>query len=100
MTTAAVQSKLNDVELDVNQIQSRLNQLERQEWWRWSIAFVIMLALTFGLFALSMPITEARNWAEQTELNIGLRGLLALVLLFDVFVVYQQMLIMRTLSHH
>ncbi len=83
------------MELDVNQTQARLDQLERREWWHWSIAFVVMLALTFGLFALSIPIAGERNWMEQTELNIGLRGLLALVLLFDIFVVHQQMLITR-----
>ena len=94
MMTAAPQSKLRE-ELDVNQTQSRLNQLERQEWWRWSIAFVVMLALTFGLFVLSVPGAVERNWVEQSELNTGLRGLLALVLLFDVFVVYQQMLITK-----
>ncbi len=94
MMTAAPQSNLRE-ELDVNQTQARLDQLERQEWWRWSIAFVVMLALTFGLFVLSVPGAGERNWVEQSELNTGLRGLLALVLLFDVFVVYQQMLITK-----
>ena len=55
MMTAAPQSNLRE-ELDVNQTQARLDQLERQEWWRWSIAFVVMLALTFGLFVLSVPV--------------------------------------------
>lgn len=54
-----------------------------------------MLALTFGLFVLSVPVIGGRNWVEQAELNIGLRALLALVLLFDVFVVHQQVLITR-----
>jgi PilZ domain len=82
-----------DAELNLTQAQARLDQLARYEWWRWSIAFVVMLALTFGLFVLSVP--GGRDWVEQTELNIGLRALLALVLLFDVFVVHQQVLITR-----
>ena len=85
-------SKLSELEFDLDQTQSRLNRLERHEWWRWCVAFVIMLALTFGLFALSIPI-GGRTWVEQAELNAGLRSLLALVLLFDVFVIYQQVLI-------
>lgn len=95
MITTAPRPKLDGVELDLNHTQARLDHLERHEWWRWSIAFVVMLILTFGLFALSTPGVGGRNWVEQTELNIGLRGLLALVLLFDVFVVHQQMLITR-----
>lgn len=84
-----------DADLSLLQAQSRLDRLERHEFWRWSVAFVVMLALTFGLFALSIPVIGGRNWVEQSELNIGLRALLALVLLFDVFVVYQQVLITR-----
>jgi hypothetical protein len=95
MITAAPQSKLDGVELDVNRTQARLDQLEQQEWWRWSIALFVMLALTFGLFALSMSLRGGLNWQEQAQLNITLRGLLALVLLFDVFIVYQQLLITR-----
>jgi PilZ domain len=95
MKTAALRSRVNDMELDPNQTQSRLDQLERHEWWRWSVAVVVMLALTFGLLALSIPVIGGRDWAELTELNIALRGLLALILLFDIFVIYQQMLITR-----
>ncbi len=54
-----------------------------------------MLALTFGLFVLSVPVIGERNWMEQAELNIGIRALLALVLLFDIFVIHQQVLITR-----
>lgn len=95
MITAAQRSKLKDMELDLNQTQARLDRLERHEWWRWSLAFVVMLALTVGLFILSIPAVGGRGPAEQMELNIGLRALLALVLLFDVFVVHQQVLITR-----
>jgi len=95
MTTAASQSKLDSVELNSNQTQAQLDRLERHEWWRWSIAFVVMLALTFGLFALSMSVRGGLNWTEQAQLNIVLRGLFALVLLFYIFVVYQQVLITR-----
>jgi hypothetical protein len=95
MIAADPRVKLNYMELSPDQTQSRLNRLERHEWWRWSATFVVMLALTVGLFALSLPGNGGRNWSEQMELNIALRGLLALVLLFDVFVVYQQILIAR-----
>ena len=36
-------------------IQAGLERLERQEWWRWATALLIMLALSFGVFALTLP---------------------------------------------
>lgn len=95
MTTTTPRSEPNSVELDLNQTQVRLEQLERQEWWRWSIAFLVMFALTVGLFVLAIPVAGGRNWIEQAALNSALRGLLALILVFDVFVIYQQVLITR-----
>jgi hypothetical protein len=95
MATAAPRLEPSRVELNLNQTQVRLDQLERQEWWRWVIAFIVMFALTVGLFVLAIPVAGGRNWIEQAELNSALRGLLALILVFDVFVVYQQMVITR-----
>lgn len=92
---AAKRAKPNNVEPNSDLTQSRLNRLERHEWWRWSMAFVVMLALTAALFVLSLPAIGGRSRLEQTELNIALRGLLALVLLFDIFVVYQQVMITK-----
>ena len=51
MITAAPRLTLGCVELDSHQTHARLAKLEKQEWLRWSIAFVVMLALTLGLLA-------------------------------------------------
>lgn len=77
-----------DVQTNVKEMQARLGRLERQEWWRWVLAFAVMLALTAGVFAVSIPVS--RNYLDEMQLSVGLRGLLGLVLLFDVFVVHQQ----------
>jgi hypothetical protein len=96
MITIASRSRLDDVGLELNHTLSQLDQLERSEWWRWSVAFVVMLTLTLGLFALSLPTIGGRSWSEQWELGIALRGLLGFVLLFEVFSVYQQTLTSRS----
>lgn len=77
------------IQLNIDEMQKRLNRLERNEWWRWTLAFVVMIALTIGLFALSIPV--ARNAFDQMQVNIAVRSLLGLVVLFDIFVVHQQM---------
>ncbi len=71
-----------------------LKHLDRRDWWRWATVGAISLLLTFGVFALSLP-TLQRDIAEQREIDIGVTGLFALVLLFDIYAVYQQILIGR-----
>lgn len=95
MLSPAIKAKLDAVEVDIRQTQAGLDRLERNEWWRWFIAFIIMLALVFGLFVLSMSIGVKLDWEEQERLRACLRGLLGLVLLFSVFVVHQQRLISK-----
>ncbi len=79
-----------------------LKHLDRRDWWRWATVGVISLLLTSGVFVLSMP-TLQRDIAEQREIDIGVTGLFALVLLFDIYAFYQQLVIgrlRRELSKH
>lgn len=78
----------DEIQVNLQDVQARLDKLERHDWIRWVLAFAVMLALTAGLFALSMPVGQSA--IDQQQLNLTVRGLLGLVLLFDVFVVHQQ----------
>jgi hypothetical protein len=73
---------------------ARLESLERWEWWRWGTVFVISLALTLGLFSLRYPNIRP-DIVSASDLDRTLWGLLALVLLFDFFALYQQFKISR-----
>lgn len=81
-------------EMDLRATHARLTQLERGEWFRWGAVIVISLALTLGLLVLSLPAARPDSLG-QDQLDLGIRGLLALVLLFDVFAIHQQVLITR-----
>ncbi len=77
-------------------IRRRLRRLERQDWWLWATAVLIMLLLSFAIFSLSFPgIFREENPFYWLQLDIAVRGLFGLVLLFSVFVIYQQVLIKR-----
>lgn len=93
MTAKIRRSEQEEAQQSLVEMQARLDRLERHDWWRWALAFVVMLALTAGLFALSVPV--GRDMLDQLQLNIGVRSLLGLVLLFDVFVIHQQLLMKR-----
>jgi hypothetical protein len=78
----------------IREMQAGLEKLEHREWWRWATALLIMLLLTFGVFSLSLPQVR-KDTFTAIQLDLAVRGLFALVLLFDLFVIYQQVLITR-----
>ncbi len=75
-------------------LRSGLRKIERREWWLWFAAVLVTLLLTSGLVSFVLPVLheEQFDWLELTH---SVRGLVGLVLLFDVYVIYQQLLIFR-----
>jgi diguanylate cyclase (GGDEF)-like protein/PAS domain S-box-containing protein len=71
-------------------------QIEGREWWLWSLAVVVTLVLTFGIVSLTYfqlhPQAEGTYW---TDLKEWVRGLACVVLLFDVYTLYQHMQLQR-----
>lgn len=77
-------------------IQAGLKRLERRDWWLWWGAVVVMLLLTLAVVSLTLP-TLFREEESFFRFNMtqAVRGLVALVLLFNVYTIYQQILIKR-----
>ncbi len=71
-------------------------QLEGREWWLWGFAVTVTLLLTTGIIFLAFFGDQSENnpsyWFVLRE---WVRGLAALVLLFDVYTVYQHMQLLR-----
>src|SRR5229473_8286127 len=86
--------KENNSAANLQELQAGMERLERREWWRWAAALVIMLLLTLSVFSLSLP-GMGKDTSKEDQLGVAVRGLFALVLLFDVFAIYQQVLITR-----
>jgi two-component system, cell cycle sensor histidine kinase and response regulator CckA len=73
-----------------------LRQIEYRQWWLWASAAVILLLLTFGLASFALFLPYAQGEISYTwNLPQAVYGLLGLVLLFDIYVVYQQLQIHR-----
>jgi PAS domain S-box-containing protein len=68
-----------------------IGRIERREWFLWSAAVIVTLLLTAGLASFLLP--------EQQDLTSGLsqtvEGLIGLVLIFDIYTLYQQLQIHR-----
>src|SRR5579859_2305186 len=74
----------------------RLRKIERREWLLWAAAVTITLLLTAGIGSFLLPILQT---SSDVALSLSLRqeitGLFGVVLLFDLYTVYQQLQIHR-----
>jgi len=75
-------------------LMTAMRKIERREWWLWAAAVLITLLLTMGLVSFIMPSLREGDFS-WVELTHSMRGLVGLVLLFDVYVIYQQLQIYR-----
>jgi two-component system cell cycle sensor histidine kinase/response regulator CckA len=80
----------------VQAIRSGMRKIEHREWWLWSSAVLVTLLLTLCLGSFALPMLHVGVDDDNTfQLTRAMRGLVGLVLLFDVYVVYQQLQIYR-----
>jgi diguanylate cyclase (GGDEF)-like protein/PAS domain S-box-containing protein len=70
-------------------------QVETREWWLWGFAISVTLVLTVGIVSLTFPGNHLLRTSEWLDLREWVRGLACLVLLFDVYTVYQQVQLQR-----
>jgi len=68
-----------------------LRQVEGREWWLWGSAVAVTVVLTFGILSLTLPgFPQLGDSTDSLNLKEWVRGLAALVLLFDIYTLYQQ----------
>lgn len=74
----------------------KMNQIEGREWWLWGFAVIVTLALTSGIVFLTFfGHTAAINPQYWADLKDWVRGLSALVLIFDIYTMYQHFQLQR-----
>ncbi len=74
----------------------RMSQVEGREWWLWGSAVAVTLALTFGILSLTFPgLHQPTDNVYSLNLKEWVRGLAALVLLFNIYTVYQHLQLQR-----
>ena len=74
----------------------RTRQIDRREWWLWALAVVVTIALTATIGFLTF-FHQSIGTAESywTDLREWVRGLAGLVLLFDIYTMYQHRQLQR-----
>lgn len=65
-------------------------RIEFREWWLWGFAVAVTLLLTFAVISLTFPgFYLYTDKVSSLSLREWVRGLAALVLLFDIYTIYQ-----------
>jgi diguanylate cyclase (GGDEF)-like protein len=76
--------------------QASVRHVERREWWLWSYAMLVTILLTLAIATFAFPalLSQAGD-AYSFSLIQAVRALVGLVLVFNVYVIYQQVQIHR-----
>ena len=72
-----------------------IRQVEGREWWLWGSAVAVTLVLTLGILSLTIPGLHSSDETYSLNLKEWVRGLAALVLLFDIYTIYQRQQLQR-----
>src|ERR1700691_1228024 len=73
-----------------------LRKLDRRQWWLWSSTVLVLILLTIAVASFAFPaILSVEQVTYSFYLNQAVRALVGIVLLFSVYVVYQQSMIVR-----
>lgn len=82
--------------LSPNSVYRRFRQIERREWWLWGCAVLVTIVLASALASFLLLSSELHNDGFDSVLvHPAIRGVVALVLLFDIYTLYQQSQIVR-----
>lgn len=82
--------------LEQRALRERLRRLDRRQWWLWSSTILVLILLTIAIASFAFPAMLNRGeLAHSFYLNQSVRALVGLVLVFSVYLVYQQTMIMR-----
>jgi diguanylate cyclase (GGDEF)-like protein len=82
------------------QILQSLRLLDRKDWWHWWNTVLVIMLLMGAILALTLPkILGDKDFYSQLQLDVAVRGLLAMVLIFNIYMLYQQHLLRKLRSH-
>jgi diguanylate cyclase (GGDEF)-like protein len=80
----------------VGQIQIKIHSINRRQWWLWSTGVLVTLLLTLGIASFAFPgLLSDRDAFYAFNLKLAVRGLVGVILLFNLYTIYQQLQIHR-----
>ncbi|MBI3404397.1 MAG: GGDEF domain-containing protein [Acidobacteria bacterium] len=83
-------------QIALQEIQRRLDRLERREWFTWWSVIVVMLLLLLAVVTVSFPeLMREGGLFERFQTTQAIEALISLVLLFNLYTIWQQVQIRK-----
>jgi len=78
------------------EIRQSLRRIEQRDWWLWGYAVLVIFSLTTAVVALSVSVlTKPAEPFYQFHISQSVRGLVGIVLLFNIYSIHQQIQLKR-----
>jgi diguanylate cyclase (GGDEF)-like protein len=96
MTETNSNPALNSLKIEPEAFRDNWRKLDRAQWWLWSSTVLVLILLTLAIASFAFPsILSKEQYTYSFYLNQAIRALVGIVLLFSVYLVYQQYQIIR-----
>jgi diguanylate cyclase (GGDEF)-like protein len=77
-------------------VREHLRKIDNRQWWLWSSTVLVLILLTITVASFAFPAILSKEDSNYSfYLNQAVRALIGIVLLFSVYLVYQQTLLVR-----
>ncbi|HWG59323.1 MAG TPA: GGDEF domain-containing protein [Candidatus Acidoferrales bacterium] len=93
MPQADPNSPLRSAQIAPNEFRQRLKTLDRREWWLWSTTVLALILLSICVASFAFP--TALDTPDSYYMNLAVRALVGVVLIFSVYLVHQQIAIIK-----
>jgi diguanylate cyclase (GGDEF)-like protein len=94
-----IQKNLANLPLEATsdqEIADNLRKIEKRDWWVWANSIFVMLLLTGALISFTLPsLSQGATPLFKIKVTEAIFGLVALIVLFNAYTIYQQVLIKR-----
>jgi PAS domain S-box-containing protein len=96
MSLHQLRKSANPGDVQTKEVRANFRRVEKQEWSLWAAAIIVTLLLTIGLASFLLPNTAFHeDFHSLYVLPQAIRGLVGLIFLFDLYTIYQHLLIHR-----
>jgi diguanylate cyclase (GGDEF)-like protein len=81
---------------DAKELAEERRRIERRDWWTRGYSIFVILLLTFAVISLTLPaILTGAETIFRIKLTEAVFGLITLIVLFNIYTIYQEILIKR-----
>src|SRR6202521_2223102 len=78
------------------ELANELRQIEKRDWWVWGYSIFVIFLLAFAVIALALPaVRQGADTIFKIKMVEAVFGLIALVVIFNIYTISQQILIKR-----